>query len=956
MTHVNFAMTTLLNGIWQGAFLAAAMWLLLKLLPRLNPTTRFTVLWVTLLAVVALPLAPLTSRVFIPSAQTNAPAIAATNKPTTLAPAKIQEPRYTSQNTAASPESHRVSIPRSKPEPVSEQASASVPARNAASRPMMAAVEYPLIRIRSARILGALEIMWAFLSSGMLVRLGSGYRELRRLKADATPVPSDWQLRLRSLSAIHGVRRQTQLLVSSHIAAPMSLGFLNPAILIPEALLDTLSDAELEHIVLHELAHLRRRDDWTNLAQKLIEAILPIQPAVYWIGRRMSIEREMACDDWVVATTGTAKPYAASLTKVAELAQWEHTGVLAVGATGNRSQLFSRVHHMLDKTRNAAPKLALGSLGVAIATVGTLIYVGARAPQMIVFAQNTAYENSQQELIPPTPPHSLQAPRAPIAPPVPGTPSALPASRTPIAALTPAAPMQSPTSPLAPPAPLAPSAPLAAMAPLAPMAPAEQGGETHTEMTTRNGWTSLSVKIDGAVEFTDDDRDVKSLSPGGHFRMDEGTWLSGRAYDVKADSGGNLTKTYSVGWSTKPLDAEGRAWLERLLPQMIRDSGIGAGPRVTRILRQGGPQAVITEIGLIHSDGSKRIYLEQLFSQATLNTEQLKDAARLIRGISSDGDKAQVLVTVDGKYFTGELRPYLFEAAKSISSDGDKRRVLSDILKKDAGSADTLVSVARAAKHISSDGDKAEVLIEMADSYRASNGLDMAYFEAVKSISSDGDHARVLSKLLAAHGDDHDTLASTLRSAEKISSDGDKARVLKEAVSRYSEDELVRKAFFDAANSISSDGDHQQVLVALVHRQGLGAATLGAIAKSAQRISSDGDKARVLVELAGTNVEPVRDDFFAAADTISSDGDHSHVLMALLDRPGTSPAMAIAAIQSATRISSDGDMSRVLLDAADRYSKDPVVDAALRKAVENLHSDGVYRSVMSEITRHGGSS
>jgi beta-lactamase regulating signal transducer with metallopeptidase domain len=822
----------------------------------------------------------------------------------------------------------------------------------------MAAVEYPLIRIRSEKIPGALEIMWALLSLVMLVRLGSGYRELRRLRADATPVPAEWQLRLRRLSGINGVRRQTQLLVSSHIASPMSLGFLTPAILIPQALLETLSDSELEHIVLHELAHLRRRDDWTNLAQKLIEAILPVQPAVYWIRHRMSIEREMACDDWVVATTGTAKPYAASLTKVAELSQWEPAGVLAVGATGNRSQLFSRVHHMLDKTRNTAPKLALGPLGAAIAAVGTLIYAGARAPQVIAFAQNPAYENSRQELIPLSPPRSLQAPRAPITAAVPGAPLASPVPLTRIAALAPAEPAQSPTSPLAPPAPLAPSAPLAAMAPLAPMAPpaAQQSGETHMEVTTRNGWTSLSVKIDGTVEFTDDDHDVKSLSPGGHFRVEDGTWLSGRAYDVKADSAGNLTKTYSVGWSTKPLDAEGRAWLERLLPQMIRDSGIGAGPRVMRILRQGGPQAVITEIGLIHSDGSKRIYLEQLFSQATLNAEQMKDAARLIRGISSDGDKAQVLVTVDGKYFTGELRPYLFEAVKSISSDGDKRRVLSDIVRKDAGSTDTLVSVARAAKHISSDGDKAEVLIEMADSYRPNDGLDMAYFEAVKSISSDGDRARVLSTILAAHGDDRDTLAWALRSAEKISSDGDKARVLKEAVSQYRDDELVRKAFFDAANSISSDGDHQQVLVVLVHRQGIGATTLGGIAKSAQRISSDGDKARVLVELAGTNVEQARDDFFAAADTIHSDGDHSRVLMALLDKPGTSSAMAIAAIQSATRISSDGDMGRVLLDAADRYSKDPVVDAALRKAVENLHSDGVYRSVMSEITRRGGNS
>jgi hypothetical protein len=129
-----------------------------------------------------------------------------------------------------------------------------------------------------------------------------------------------------------------------------------------------------------------------------------------------------------------------------------------------------------------------------------------------------------------------------------------------------------------------------------------------------------------------------------------------------------------------------------LLPQIIRDSGIGAVARVARLLRQGGPQAVINEIGLIHSDGSKRSYLEQLFSHATLNTDQLTESAKLIRGISSDGDKAQVLVDVDGRYFTSELRPNLFEAVESISSDGYKRRVLSDILKKDAGSADTFLA------------------------------------------------------------------------------------------------------------------------------------------------------------------------------------------------------------------------------------------------------------------------
>jgi beta-lactamase regulating signal transducer with metallopeptidase domain len=963
MTHVNVVMTTLLNGICQGTILAAVMWVLLKLLPRLNSTTRFTVLWLTLLAVVGLsaglvlPKAPTT-------AQRDSHPIAITNTPAATSVAPI-ETRHSEGKTAAVPRSYRASISRSNGESTAHRGSEpelkNVSYQTSSAMPQ--ADEHPLFRIRPGKIPAAIEILWALLSMLMLARLAGGYSELRRLKSDATPAPDPWDLRLRRLCEDNGIRRQTRLLVSKQVAGPVSLGFLNPAILIPRALLDTLSDADFDHIVMHELAHLRRRDDWTNLAQRLIEAALPIHPAVYWLGRRMSLEREMACDDWVIAATGTAKPYAASLTKVAELSQFGPAGILAAGAAGSESQLLRRVRHMLDRTRNVAPKLVFGPLVVAIAAVAGLIYLGARAPQMIAFAQSPAYENSQQEFTSARAPRAAQSPQAPVAP------MAVVNSRAPLAAdPSPAAiavltPLASPAEqaaapPLAAPAPLAPSAPLAAMTPLAPASAAvsQQSGETHMEFTTKNGWTSLTVKIDGAIEFTDDDHDVKSLPPDGHFRLEEGGWPSGRSYDVKADSTGNLTRTYSVGRTSKPLDDEGRAWLQRLLPEVIRDTGIGAGPRVARILRQGGPPAVIAEIGLIHGDGSRRVYLEQLFSQSTLNAQQLKDSAKLIRGISSDGDKAQVLTAVDEKYFSGDLRPYLFDAAESISSDGDKRRVLTDIVKKDAGNTESLVRAARAAKHISSDGDKAEVLIEIADPYGTSEELHMVYFEAVNSISSDGDHARVLSKLLERHGDENDTLVRVLRSAEKISSDGDKARVLREAVSNYRDDVAVRKAFFDAANSISSDGDHQQVLATLAHRPGIGTDTLGGIANSAQRISSDGDKGLVLIHLAGANnIELARDAFFAAADSIHSDGDRSHVLIALLDKPGTSSAVAVAAIQSATGISSDGDKARVLLDAATRYSNDPGVIAALRKAVESLHSDGEYRAVMSEIARHRGS-
>jgi beta-lactamase regulating signal transducer with metallopeptidase domain len=963
MTSMNIAMTTLLNGICLGAILAAAMMLLLKFFPRLNPTTRFTILWMILLAVVALLATPLTPGPSSPEPRIEALVVVSPSPVGIPAPAPAPVYRPGRKTHASHVDSVAAQSPASTSEerletPLSQSASTT-------SLPAASPSEHSLIRIHSAKFLRALAIVWVMFSLVLLARLAAGYCVLRSLKSSATPASPDWQQRFSRLGATHGIRRQPQLLVSSHVSGPMSLGFFRPTIVIPCRLLETLSHSELEQIVLHELAHLHRCDDWSNLAQKLIEAMLPLQPAVYWLGCQLSLAREMACDDWVIAATGTPRPYAAALTKVAELSQWQRAGVLAAGAVGNRSQLFRRVRQVLDRTRNAAPKLTVIPLASALAVVVGLTCLSARAPQLIAFAQSVAPASSPAKPIAPAAPLAPQSPRAPMtmtvaalarAPMIPAAPPSAIAALAPSAPLAPQAEL-SPTSPPSPLSPPSPPSPLSPMSPPAPMAPvaSQQSADSHVHITTRNGWTSVSITMDGTVEFTDDDTDVKSLSPNGRLRLEDGGLLSKRVYEVKADAASNLTRTYSVGWSTKPMDDEGRAWLARTLPQVIRDSGIGAGPRVARILRQGGPQAVLTEIGRIQSDGSKRVYLEQLFSQATLKPSDLKDASRLIRSISSDGDKAQVIIIVDANYFATDLRAYLFDAAESISSDGDKRRVLSDIVKKDGGSLETLASAARAARHISSDGDKAEVLIEMATPYRPAGGVDMAYFGAANSISSDGDHARVLSKMLASHGDDRNTLTRTLLSAQRISSDGDKARVLKEAVASYSEDASGRKAFFDGANSISSDGDHQQLLVSLAQKQGIGADTVGSIANSAQRISSAGDKARVLIELAGTNVEPARDAFFAAANSINSDGDRSRVLMVVLDKPGISSSLAVAAIQSAIGISSDGDKARVLLDAAERYSSDPAVNAALRKAVESLHSDGDYRTVMSSIGRHEAS-
>ena len=256
----------------------------------------------------------------------------------------------------------------------------------------------------------------------------------------------------------------------------MSLGFFRPTIVIPCMLFETLSHSELQQIVLHEIAQLHRRDDWSNLAQKLIEAALPIQPAVYWLGYQMSLAREMACDDWVIAATGTPRPYAAALTKVAEFSQWRRAGVLAAGASGNRSQLFRRVRQMLDHTRNAAPKITVIPLASALAVVVGLTCLSARAPQLIAFAQSVAPASSPAKPIAPKAAPAPQSPRAhtamtvaALAPRAPMVPAA-PASA--VAVLAPSAPLASQVEapPVSPPSPLSPPSPASPLSPMSPLA------------------------------------------------------------------------------------------------------------------------------------------------------------------------------------------------------------------------------------------------------------------------------------------------------------------------------------------------------------------------------------------------------------------------------------------------------------------------------------------------------
>ena len=346
---MNVVLAALANGAILGSILTAALWLVLRLTPRrvLNAATRYAMWWALLLVVMALPL------FYLPR-----PAYRFRAKPATIAAPPVHVA------TPAIPPHVSLSVPPVfSPRPASE----SLP---------QAAPRFP-IRIVTAGWPRWVLASWAAVSLLLLVRLAASFVLLGRASRRASDVP----LRL-SGTTRSGVR----LAASSDIAIPVAVGPWRPAILMPVGLIEELGEQELEQIVLHEAAHLERRDDYALLLQRVVEAIFSLHPVVRWIARRIDLEREVACDDRVIAITGRARLYATCLTRVVEWSCGVKSSLVAAAAGEDSSQLARRVDMLLDKTRHTGTQLLKARLTAIVAVVVALAWLAGRSPGFVAFA------------------------------------------------------------------------------------------------------------------------------------------------------------------------------------------------------------------------------------------------------------------------------------------------------------------------------------------------------------------------------------------------------------------------------------------------------------------------------------------------------------------------------------------------------------------------------------------
>ena len=329
-----------LDSLWQSLILVIITAVLLRLVGRVNAATRHAVWWIALVSVAALPFlavdgwAPISRPNGAPGVD-QTPAGGAPVRPPVLS---ILAPGRTSAVTtvALAPTTARLVV-----------------------------------------------LGWLAAAVSLLVLLLVRLVALRAVVRRTGPLASTRRRTLERRMRAHGIGTGVELRVLDSLSSPVTIGLIWRVIVLPAPLVGRLSDDELLHVVAHEVAHLERCDDWSLLMQRALGAVWFFNPVVHWLGRRMELERELACDDWVLVKTGAVgTAYATTLACVGEFALLRPQTIAPAVTLALDSQLRQRVERLLRRPVHRWPRVDRMRCVILATGVGIAAFLLAGLPSL----------------------------------------------------------------------------------------------------------------------------------------------------------------------------------------------------------------------------------------------------------------------------------------------------------------------------------------------------------------------------------------------------------------------------------------------------------------------------------------------------------------------------------------------------------------------------------------------
>jgi beta-lactamase regulating signal transducer with metallopeptidase domain len=679
-----------------------------------------------------------------------------------------------------------------------------------------------------------LTAIWMLGCIAVLGRLAAGTAVVSRMAQRGERVTDEKWLGLMTRLAVGlGIDRPLTLLRGDTLGVPVTWGIVYPVVFLPQDA-NSWPEERRRYVLVHEMAHVKRLDAFTQLVAQFALAIFWFNPLVWLAASRMRRERENACDDYVLTHGTKPSEYASDLLEIVRsIGTRNHRAAepaFAALAMARRSEFEGRMLSILDPE---TPRTSLSRRGVVMTLITAIIVV---AP-LAAFSPFSPAKAHVGDGIPDSFKVSITGPntkQAPLSPSFPAAPASAAAQLPPVA---PVSRGKQATGAMIASFSASLVVPLLAGSAVDPCD--KLGGLSGNSTSIHDDSDSPDARsiqfvrkspsrcveaiLIGRIAFADNEQDIASMGRMAHARFRELLPSLDREVILTSD-GGEPKRDYLVNGKSAAFDDAARTWFGTMLVTMLRESGMNAAERVRRLQKEGGTNRVLSEIDSIASSGAKRAYYETLLdvNKGMSAADLALVVSRVKRDLgSSSGDLRSVLERV-GRLNTqstqsSQVRTALADAITSISSDGDKTSVLTALVW--TADRNMLVEFARVAKTISSDGDKSNFLITAAS--RFLTGRDAAlrngYFDCAGTINSDGDRQRVyVSAVQYGHGDEAVTLG-IINGTLTMSSSGDKAVVLVSVANqRLLTTDKMTSAYMDAAKKIDSEGDRERVIRAAV--------------------------------------------------------------------------------------------------------------------------------------------
>lgn len=393
----------------------------------------------------------------------------------------------------------------------------------------------------------------------------------------------------------------------------------------------------------------------------------------------------------------------------------------------------------------------------------------------------------------------------------------------------------------------------------------------------------FNVNFKGDIKVADDDKSITSISEGGFLEIEKKTFGNSRKLNIYPNSTGTLVYEYKEGSSKINFEPNGRKWMEEILPDVIRNTGIDIEGRVKRIYTNNGINGILNEIKSVESDFVASKYYKVLITQEQLTDSEFKLAIiALSNTVSSDFEKSNVLSSVSTFYIKDNaLTEAYLTTVSALSSDFEKSKVLKNLEIENLIESQ-LINFLHTTSTINSDFEKSGVLRYVLSKKVLTENTFLLTIKVNDDINSDFEKSKNYEVMLSKTPNEN-ILTEIFNAARNINSDFEKGNVLKNAADNIKPSSTSLDAYFQAINSMNSDFEHSGVLKAIIKKYSTDEALYIRILNSASMLNADFEKSNVLslavVKMPKT--DKVKEEYIKTAKTINSSFEIDNAMKAI---------------------------------------------------------------------------